>query len=142
MLKPTETAKRGPPVVSIELDASARLVGLRILIVEDMGLIAVDLQSNLERSGCRIAGVAARLDEAMQLARTLELDGALLDLNLAGEPSYPVAAILRDRGIPFILTSGYDRSRLTEEYSTAPHLQKPFGREDLVAVMIQAFLPR
>src|SRR5690606_525651 len=97
-MEPTkDTTGRARPV-SIELDSPVNIAGLRILIVEDMGLIALELQTMLEGMGCAVVGMASRLSEAMDLARAAErLDGVLLDLNLAGEDSYPVTEVLHDR---------------------------------------------
>lgn len=130
------------PTAANQPDPNAGLADLRILIVEDVGLIAMELQSTLNQLKCRIAGVAARINEAAALAETLECDGALLDLNLAGQESYPVAAILERRNIPFILISGYERSHLRAKYATAALLQKPFGHDDLFAMMRRTFLQR
>ncbi len=129
------------PPVSIELDREARLIDLRILIVEDMGLIAHELRQMLEKMGCEIVGVASRLREAEKFARETErLDGVLLDLNLSGENSYPVAEILHARGVPFIIMSGYDTSNIRADCSDDAHLQKPFNHDDLASMMLRTFI--
>jgi len=119
----------------IELDSEASLAGLRILIVEDMGLIAFELQMVLERMGCTIGGIASRLSEAKEMAQTAEaVDGVLLDLNLSGESSYDVAKILHERGIPLIIMSGYDTSKIPADFASDAYLQKPFSHEDLASM--------
>jgi DNA-binding response OmpR family regulator len=64
-------------------------------------------------------------------------DAAVLDLNLDGQPSYPVADALAARGVPFLFSTGYDR--LQGEYNSLPRLQKPFAPREL-AVALAAVL--
>lgn len=139
---PTNDTKKQVPPVSIEIDPEAELAGLRILIVEDIGLVAQALRWMLDTMNCHIVGVASRLGEAKQLAQSTErLDGALLDLNLSGQNSYPVAEILHERGIPFIIMSGYDTSNTRADFASDAHLQKPFSHDDLASKMRCTFLP-
>lgn len=141
-MEPTKATKRQVSPVSIELDPEARLAGLRILIVEDMGLVSQALRWMLDKMNCHIVGVAARLSEATELAQTTErLDGVLLDLNLSGQNSYPVAEVLQERGIPFIIMSGYDTSHTRADFASDAHLQKPFSHDDLARMMRRTFLP-
>jgi len=80
------------------------LEGRRFLVVEDEYLIAVDLVATLESLGVEVAGPAASVQEALQLLeRGDHLDGAVLDINLRNERVYPVADVLRSRGVPFVL---------------------------------------
>jgi CheY-like chemotaxis protein len=140
-MEPTKETKKHVPQMSIELDPDDRLAGLRILIVEDMGLVAMELQLMLEKLDCHIVGVASRLSEAKELAQTTEcLDGVLLDLNLSGRNSYPVAEILHERGIPFIIMSGYDTSHIRVDCASDAHLQKPFSHDDLARIMLRTFI--
>ena len=104
---------------------------LRILIVEDEMLVAMNIEDMLLDLGHEVAGLAGRLDAAMALAREAEFDLAMLDVNLAGETSFPVAAILADRGIPFLFATGYGMKGVAEEYRSYPILQKPFRAHDL-----------
>ena len=77
--------------------------GLRVLIVEDMWLVAQDLSSQLEDLGCHVAGPAGRLQQAIEIAQSEALDGALLDVNLGVDKSLAIAATLQARGVPFVL---------------------------------------
>ncbi len=139
-MKPTNETKKQKVPVEIDLGHEDALPGLRILIVEDMGLIAMELRRVLQRAGCEIVGVASRLSEALRIVQTTEcLDGVLLDLNLSGEESYPVAEILHERGIPFIIMSGYDASNTRADCAHEAHLQKPFTNDDLAALMRRRF---
>jgi CheY-like chemotaxis protein len=102
------------------------LFGRRILIVEDEALVSMVIEEALRDLGCDIVGPVGTLDQALALARTEPLDGALLDVNLGGEPVYPVADALSSRGIPFAFVTGYGEGGIIARYATAPALVKPF----------------
>lgn len=105
--------------------------GLKALLVEDEGPVALLIEDMLLDLGCEIAASAADLDRASELARTVAVDFALLDLNLAGQSALPVAAILRDRGIPFVFSTGYGASGIRDGFERYPLLAKPFVSTDL-----------
>jgi CheY-like chemotaxis protein len=104
---------------------------LRILIVEDEMLVAMNIEDMLLELGHEVAGIASRLSPALALAGEAELDGAVLDVNLAGERSFPVADLLAERGIPFLFATGYGLQGIDERYRNRPVLQKPFRAADL-----------
>lgn len=108
-----------------------KLAGKRVLIVEDEMLVALLIEDFILQIGCEIAGMAMRLEPALDLARTIEFDVAILDINLAGKPSFPVAEMLRERGIPFVFASGYGVAGLEGSGISAPVLQKPFDVGDV-----------
>jgi len=119
----------------IETDRPRTLKGLRVLIVEDVGMVAAALKSLLEEMGCVVVATASRLAEAVDLCRRERLDGVLLDLNLQGQYAYPVIDLLRERDIPFIIMSGYDAGQLRSDLVDAPQMQKPFEREALAKLV-------
>ena len=98
----------------------------RVLIVEDEILLAMNLQDMLFQLGHVVTGVATRVDKALALARDGDIDFAVLDLNVAGTLSFPVADVLRQRGIPFIFASGYGIQGLIDGYLGECVLTKPF----------------
>ncbi len=104
---------------------------LRILIVEDEMLVAMNIEDMLLDLGHEVAGIASRLSPALSLVADADFDVALLDVNLAGEPSFPVAAALRARHIPFLFATGYGIRGLDDEFRASPVLQKPFVAADL-----------
>ena len=108
---------------------------LRILIVEDEMLVAMNIEDMLLDLGHEVAGLAGRLDAALQLAREAEFDLAMLDVNLAGEASFPVAEVLAERQIPFVFATGYGVRGVAEAYRDRPILQKPFRAIDLEAAL-------
>lgn len=105
------------------------LEGLRVLIVEDEPMIASSLEDVLTDLGCVVIGPALNMKDAMRLARAAEIDGASLDVNIAGEKVYPVADILSERGIPFVFLTGYGKAGLRESDLSRPVLQKPCSLE-------------
>lgn len=111
----------------------------RVLIVEDEVLLAMDLEDLLTALGHEVVGQATRIDKAMELARESDIDFAVLDINVAGTKSFPVADILRERGIPFAFVSGYGTEGLMGGYRDFPALQKPYAQEDLERTLAQVF---
>ena len=116
----------------------AELAGLKALIVEDEGPVALLIEDMLLNLGCEIAASAAELDRACAFARAATIDFALVDLNLNGRSAAPVAHILRERGIPFVFSTGYGVSGLAEELSSHPTLTKPFVVDDLRLTLLRA----
>ena len=114
----------------------------RVLLVEDEAMLAMLVKDLLHDLGCEDVVTAGRLDQAMEAARSAAVDVAILDVNLAGMLTYPVAAVLRERGIPFIFVTGYAAGGLTPEYAGYPTLQKPFRRGDLGAALERALAGR
>jgi len=114
---------------------SAKFAGLRVLVVEDEMMVSMLIEDMLTDLGCAIVGPASRLDEAMELARATELDCAVLDVNLGGQPIFPVADLLRERGRPFAFATGYGDAGLRDQDRGAPVLQKPFREGDLARVL-------
>ena len=122
------------------LEAAPDLHGMRVLVVEDMLMVAEMLAEALTIAGVEVVGPVGRIGQAIALARQAELDGALLDVNLAGEHSGPVAEVLHARGIPFVFLTGYsDAGVLPAMFRSAPRLVKPFMEQELEAEMAVRF---
>ena len=94
-------------------------------------LVAMNIEDMLLEHGFVVAGMASRLAPALTLAREGRFDAAMLDVNLAGEASFPVADLLAERGIPFLFATGYGLAGLEERYRGHPVLQKPFRAAEL-----------
>ena len=103
----------------------------RIIVVEDEMIIAMLLEDMLADLGHTVVGVASRLDSALVLARTAEADMAILDVNLSGEASFPVAQVLSDRGLPFMFATGYGALGIEAPFQDTLTLKKPFELADL-----------
>ncbi|MBC7739476.1 MAG: response regulator [Candidatus Saccharibacteria bacterium] len=106
----------------------------RILVVEDEMMIAMMLQDILEDAGCTVI-CARHLEQALDLARDQALDGAVLDENLHGKQSYPVADMLAGRGIPFIFATGYSQSNLEKLYPGRRILIKPYWAAEVIEAL-------
>lgn len=117
------------------------LVGKRVLVVEDEMLVAMTLEDILIDLGLEVVGVAMHLQEALVLASRERLDVAVLDINLNGERSYPVAETLQARGIPFIFASGYGHADRDTAFSGAPTLAKPYLPDELAQALTQIITP-
>jgi DNA-binding NarL/FixJ family response regulator len=103
-------------------------------------LLALDLEFTLTSGGCRVLGpvgtVAAAIDE---VARNPP-DAAVLDLNLNGESSVPVADALAERGVPFVFVTGYDRDHLPDRHRRALMVIKPYRPSDILRLLGRALL--
>ena len=114
----------------------ASLVGLRVLVVEDDMLIALDIEQTLQNFGCVVVGPVGKLDAAMRMAESETLDAAILDVNIRGGSVFPVGERLRARGVPFALASGYGDWALPEAFRNQPRLTKPFTAHELEAQVL------
>jgi DNA-binding response OmpR family regulator len=115
---------------------------LRLLVVEDEMMVAMLVEDMIRDSGWEVAGPAMNLAQAMELARSADIDGAVLDLNLGGNVrSLPVAAVLRERGIPFIFATGYGSGGDTNGFKDVPIVRKPFSSRQLIGTLRAQLLP-
>ena len=111
------------------------LQGKTVLIVEDEALIAMLFEDLLSDFGCTVVGPAMSVRQAMDLAGSAAFDIAVLDVNLNGEASFPVATLLETRGVPFVFSSGYGASGLPPEWQGRPTLPKPFSSDEVADVL-------
>lgn len=118
------------------------LAGLRVLVVEDEYMVADHISMLLEDLGVEVAGIASTVEGALALVRSERLDGVLLDGNLSGNSSAPVAIELQARSIPFVVATGYGQIDLNADaLNGAPRLSKPFAVSEFAKVLAKAFLP-
>lgn len=120
---------------------SGRFAGRRVLVVEDEVLVAMLVEDILADHGAEAVGPATRIGAALALAQSEPLDAAILDVNLAGEVTAPVAAALAARGVPFLFATGYGRAGLPPGHEDAAVLAKPFAERDLVAALAALLSP-
>jgi CheY-like chemotaxis protein len=120
--------------------SKASLAGLKVLVVEDEALVSMLLEDMLSDLGCEIVGPIMRLREALVMAEDQDqaMDIAILDVNLAGERSFPVAEALERRGCLFVLATGYDDSGIDERWRSRPVLRKPFLPHQLEQALQEA----
>jgi len=117
------------------MTATPTLDGLRVLVVEDEMMVSMLIEDMLIDLGCTVVGPVSRLDEAIELAKRGGLDCAVLDVNLGGQPIFPLADLLRAQGAPFAFATGYGDAGLRDVDRGSPVLQKPFREGDLARVL-------
>ena len=116
------------------------LTGRRILVVEDEYLVALVLVELLEEAGAEVVGPVGWLEEAIALIEDggEQLDAAILDVNLHGRKSYPIADALIARSVGFVFATGYGAGALDGKYQSYPRCEKPFSQEALIAALARA----
>ena len=117
----------------------SRLTTRRILVVEDEFLIAAALCDMLQDAAAIVVGPASTVADAIQLLRAQPVDAAILDMNLNGQWSDPIAEDLRARRIPFVFTTGYGANERTERFGVRV-VPKPYGWEEVEEQLSRAML--
>lgn len=106
--------------------STAPLEGRRILIVEDDYMIAQDVRRDLQDAGAIVVGPVPSVSKAMRLLDSEPaLDAAVLDVNLGGEKSFPVAQALEEKAIPYLFATGYNSADIPNEWRRARIVMKP-----------------
>ena len=116
------------------------LSGRRILVVEDEMVLLMTIEDMMADLGCKSVTSASTVDKAVSLANEQVFDAAILDMNLNGDTSRPVADALLARGVPFIVCTG-NRGDVWDDFPAAAILQKPYAYDRLVE-MLTGLLPR
>lgn len=114
---------------------SDELKAKRILVIEDEYFIASDLARALIAAGAEVVGPAGDLAAGLRLADGEEIDAAILDINLDGAMSYPIADRLTQAQVPHLFLTGYDGWSLPTAYRNIPCLPKPFTMPRLLALV-------
>jgi len=111
---------------------------MKVLLVEDEAIIAMNFEEVLGQAGYEVLGPASTVLQAKTLINKHDdIDCAVLDVNLRGEPAYPIAELLNMKGIPFIFTSGYGKGGIDQKFSDRPVLSKPVDEELLCSLITQ-----
>jgi CheY-like chemotaxis protein len=118
--------------------SKASLAGLRALIVEDESMLTMFIEDALADLGCSVAAIASRVDQARAKAATADFDVAILDVNLNGGSTYPIAEVLLSKNIPFVFATGYGAAGIPQSLRQAPVLTKPFTQEQLAQALAEA----
>jgi DNA-binding LytR/AlgR family response regulator len=113
-------------------EARTPVTGLKVFIVEDESLVAMQLEDMLADIGCEVVGLAMKIERALDtIERLSAIQIAILDVNIGGHKVYPVAARLRERGVPLVFATGYGREGVESEWQSYPILQKPYTTEQV-----------
>jgi DNA-binding response OmpR family regulator len=111
---------------------------MRILIVEDEYYLAADLAEALAARGAEVIGPVGTLDEALKVISAGGVDQAVLDVNLRGQMSFPIADRLEAEGIPYVIATGYSEGSLPERFRSKKRLEKPFRAERIAELLLPA----
>jgi CheY-like chemotaxis protein len=109
--------------------------GLKVMLVEDEFIISMLTEDMLIELGYEVVSIVATLEEGLAMAEQQDFDLAILDINLNGKPSYPIADILQARSVPFVFASGYTGLGIDPKYAAVPQLQKPFSMDALARAL-------
>ena len=140
---PAASNSRMPPAAHRDSGrpSSAGPAKTRILVVEDEPLVGMDIALVLSEAGCEVIGPAVSIEEARSLIATSEVDAALLDANLGGQPVDDLAAELKRR-TPFAFLTGYGREGMPQAFRDVPLIDKPFTPDQLMSVLGLLIDPR
>ena len=116
------------------------LLGMRLMVIEDEPLVALDIVAGLKDAGAEVLGPVGNAADALRIIEDTALDGALLDGNLHGKPVGEIAAALVREGVPFLFVTGYGQDGLPEGFGKVAILSKPFSHEQMFEAVAQ--LPR
>ena len=108
------------------------MASLRCFIVEDESMIADMLEDMLADAGHVVVGSAGSYESAMRSALSIACDVAILDVNLNGEQSFPIADVLAQRGVPVVFATGYGEGGIPERYDRARIVAKPYRSSSLL----------
>lgn len=97
-----------------------------ILIVEDEFMVSMMLDSDLRDLGAEKVTSKSKLTDGLEAARAGDFSFAILDVNLNGEESFPIADVLRERKIPFMFATGYGREGVDDRFADCTVLTKPY----------------
>jgi DNA-binding response OmpR family regulator len=113
----------------------APLEGRKILIVEDEAPIALNLASAVQQAGGIVIGPVATVAAAHAAMADNRLDGALLDIRLRNETSFPLADVLAVLGIPFVFVSGLSSALMPYTHRERPLFDKPYESGEVIATL-------
>ena len=114
------------------------LAGRRILIVEDECVVSMELEMALRAEGAEVVGPEASVASALLALESAQpIDLAVVDINLRGEPAYPVADLLKRKKVPFVFATGYSASEVAREYADVVYLGKPLTMSRITAALVE-----
>ena len=119
------------------------LKGVKVLLLEDQLVIALDAEAMLQTCGVGNVDTTATAAEALRVLVATEPDVAMLDVNLGSGTSFPVAEELERRKIPFIFATGYgDHTIIPKSLKHIPVVRKPYDPDALASTLARALAQR
>lgn len=107
---------------------------LDILVLEDEPIIAFALEDILIEEGARVELVQSQ-EQAAALLDSRSFHCAILDVNVHGEKSYPIAERLQSMGIPIVFATGYGKTIHPESFEGIPTVTKPYSPQEIVGAI-------
>ena len=114
------------------------LIGLRVVIVEDVSLVAMLLEDMLADWGCTVVAVVSEMEGAEEKLTSILFDLVILDINLNGAHTFEIAQWLARRRIPFVFSTGYSAAGIPENFRKVPVVNKPFERDELELALLSS----
>ena len=115
---------------------------MHVLVLEDEPIIGFALEDMLLSLGCLSVTLATKISEAERIVREEKLDVAILDVNIHGTQSYPVADELAERCVPYIFATGYGDRAHPDRHREIPTITKPYSTNDIRAALATVVRPR
>ena len=108
-----------------------------VLLCEDEYIVAMDLQLILEDFGYKVVGPFAKVSAGLDAVQDFSPDVAFLDVNLRDGQVFPLADVLKERGVHLVFHSGHmDDSEIVNRYPGAMTCPKPVDTTRLEAALI------
>ena len=120
---------------AIDMTGEPDLTGHRVLVVEDDYYLATDAARALRGAGAEVMGPCATEEDARAELEDQRPDAVVVDINLGPGPSFKLAEALKDRGIPFVFTTGYDAEVIPAEFEGVERLEKPLQLRQIVGAV-------
>jgi CheY-like chemotaxis protein len=121
---------------TVSMEEPTAVAGLRVLLVEDSALVALGVREALEEKGVIVVGPFVDVRSAQNAVERLDFDVALLDVDLNGEPVWPVADLLADARLPFLFLTAYESHKVApDRFSGRPTVAKPHPPDEIVAAL-------
>ncbi len=115
---------------------SSILEGLKVLVLEDEFLIAMDVEQLCLDNGAQSVVVARRIED---VDPSFDFDAAIVDVMLSGVSTFEFADRLLDAGKPFVFASGYvDNAEVAERFPGVAMVGKPYAGRDLIDAVAAA----
>jgi hypothetical protein len=112
----------------------------RILVAEDQLLVALDYEGMLNELDCAVLGPMRTVADGLAVARYAQIEGAVLNIRLSDGFSFPIATVLRARGIPFFFVSGYNPSSIPPSLRDVQAFSKPVDADTFIAAVRRLIL--
>jgi CheY-like chemotaxis protein len=120
---------------ALDMTGGPDLGGRHVLVVEDDYYLATDAARALQGAGAVVIGPYPTDEAALTTLDASRPDAAIVDINLGSGPSFKLAEVLRDRGIPFLFVTGYDQGAIPARFKDVERLEKPIQLRRVVEVV-------